>query len=203
MWSETRASESRAYWSTHSCVQGPRAHPAEGTLFGWALKVSITKKFPGMLMLLQKPHFEKNHFKTVWASTPMESHLWCPVFSPAFHSVVLFLDAPSCLTLCDPKDCSPQDSSVLGDSPGKNTGLGCHALLHGIFPTQGSNPALLYRRWVLYWLSHQGSPRILEVGNLSLLQGIFLTQESNQCFLHCRQILYQLHFDITLYFSPS
>ena len=35
-------------------------------------------------------------------------------------------------------------SSVHGDSPGKNTGVGCHALLQGIFLTQGSNPCLLY-----------------------------------------------------------
>ena len=34
-------------------------------------------------------------------------------------------------------------SSVHGDSLGKNTGMGCHALLQVIFPTQGSNPGLL------------------------------------------------------------
>ena len=33
-------------------------------------------------------------------------------------------------------------SSVRGESPGKNTGVGCHAFLQGIFPTQGSNPGL-------------------------------------------------------------
>ena len=48
-----------------------------------------------------------------------------------------------CPTLCDPIDCSPPGSSVHGDSPGKSTGVGCHALLRGIFPTQGSNPGLL------------------------------------------------------------
>ena len=37
-------------------------------------------------------------------------------------------------------DCSPACSSVHGDSPGKNTGVGCHSLLQGIFPTQGLNP---------------------------------------------------------------
>ena len=55
-------------------------------------------------------------------------------------------------------DCSPPDSSVHGDSPGKNTEVGCHALLQGIFPTQGSNPGLPHCRWILYCLSHQGSP---------------------------------------------
>ena len=59
-------------------------------------------------------------------------------------------------------DWSPPASSVHEDSPGKNTGVGCHALLQGIFPTQGSNPGLLYHRWTLYCLSHHGSPRILE-----------------------------------------
>ena len=66
------------------------------------------------------------------------------------------------LTLCDPMNCSPPDSSVHGDSPGKNTGVGCHALLQGIFPTQGSNPGLPHYRQILYHLSHQGSSEILE-----------------------------------------
>ena len=43
------------------------------------------------------------------------------------------------------------------NSPGKNTGVGCHSHLQGIFPTQGSNPGLLLCRWVLYCLSHQRS----------------------------------------------
>ena len=34
--------------------------------------------------------------------------------------------------------------------PGKNTGVGCHALLQRIFPTQGLNPRLLHCRWILY-----------------------------------------------------
>ena len=44
------------------------------------------------------------------------------------------------------------------DSPGKNTGVGSHSLLQGIFPTRGLNPGLLYCRQILYHLSHQGSP---------------------------------------------
>ena len=50
----------------------------------------------------------------------------------------------SCPTLCDPVDCSLPGSSVHGFSSGKNTGVGCSALLQGIFPTQGSNPHLLH-----------------------------------------------------------
>ena len=48
------------------------------------------------------------------------------------------------------------------DSPGQNTGVGGLSLLQGIFPTQGSNPGLPHCRQILYQLSHQGSPRILE-----------------------------------------
>ena len=41
---------------------------------------------------------------------------------------MLYLVAQSCLTLCDPMDCSLPGSSVHGGSPGKNTGVGSHAL---------------------------------------------------------------------------
>ena len=75
---------------------------------------------------------------------------------------VLYLVAQSCLTLCNPTDCSPPGSSVHVDSPHKNTGVGCHAFFQGIFPTQGLKPGLLHCRWILYCLSHQRSPRILE-----------------------------------------
>ena len=51
------------------------------------------------------------------------------------------LVAQSCLTLCDLMDCSLPGSSVPGDSPGKNTGVSCLALLQGIFPTQTSSIA--------------------------------------------------------------
>ena len=48
------------------------------------------------------------------------------------------------------------------NSPGQNTGVGSLSLLQGIFPTQGSNPGLLHCRWILYQLSHKGSPDPLE-----------------------------------------
>ena len=50
------------------------------------------------------------------------------------------------------------------DSPGKNTGVGCHFILQGIFLTQESNPGLLHCRPILYHLSHQGSPCIWPSG---------------------------------------
>ena len=81
-----------------------------------------------------------------------------PLKSPA----LLCLVAQSCSTRCDPMDCSLSGSSDHRDSPGKNTAVGCHALLQGIFPTQGSNPGLQHCRRILYILSHKGSPQILE-----------------------------------------
>ena len=48
------------------------------------------------------------------------------------------------------------------NSPGQNTGVGSRSLLQGIFPTQGLNPGLPHCRWILYYLSHQQSPRTLE-----------------------------------------
>ena len=62
-----------------------------------------------------------------------------------------------------------EEPGVHGDSPGKNTGVGSHFLLQGIFPTQGSSPGLLHCRWSLYHLSHQGSPKyfIVKVKSLS------------------------------------
>ena len=62
----------------------------------------------------------------------------------------------SCLTLCNPMNSSSPDSSVHGILQARN--LDCHALLHRIFPTQRSNPGLLYCRHILYYLSHQRSP---------------------------------------------
>ena len=61
------------------------------------------------------------------------------------------LAAQSCPTPCNPMDYTDQ-----------NTRVGSLSLLQGTFPTQGSNPGLPHCRWILYQLSHRGSPRILE-----------------------------------------
>ena len=60
----------------------------------------------------------------------------------------------SCLTL---GHAAHQTLSM--DSPAKNTGVGCHALLQGIFPNKGLNQGLPLCRWILYHLSHQVTPR--------------------------------------------
>ena len=92
----------------------------------------------------------------------LPSQLGCKLFNNtetiSIFCAVLCLVTQSCPTLCNPMDCRSSCYSVHGDSPGKNTGVGCHALLQGIFPTQGLNTGFPHCRWILYQLSHQGSP---------------------------------------------
>ena len=80
-------------------------------------------------------------------------------------------------TLCNPMDYSMGQSMLLcpWDSPAKNTGVGCHALLQGIFQTQGSNPHLLC---LLHWqtgslpLALPGKPLLhRDEGELHLTEG--------------------------------
>ena len=75
------------------------------------------------------------------------------------------------------------------NSPGQYTGVGSLSLLQGIFSTQGrSNPGLLHCRWILYHLSHQGNPRILEWVAYLFSRGS--SRPRNQTGVHCRRILY-------------
>ena len=97
---------------------------------------------------------------------------------------MLYLVIQLCLTLCDLMDCSPPGFSAHGDSPGKITGVGCHALLQGVFPTRWNGTGIKPRSPALLvdsLLSEPpGKPMNTRVGSLSLLQGIFPTQGSNQ-----------------------
>ena len=93
-----------------------------------------------------------------------DSSILCPnihVFNLKFKKKMCVKLLQSCLTLCDPMYHCPPGSSVHGDSPGKNTGVGCHALLHGIFLTQGSNPRVLHCRLILY-LPHLPAAKSLQ-----------------------------------------
>ena len=56
------------------------------------------------------------------------------------------------------------------NSLGKNTRVGCHSLLQGILPAQGLSVGLLHYRWILYHLSHQGSPDFHSVQISSVAQ---------------------------------
>ena len=114
----------------------------------------------------------------------------------SFLSVLFFLCfvAQSCPTLCNLVDSSPSGSSVHGDSPGEKIGVGCHALLQGIVPTQGWNPGPPALQVDSLPTEPPEKPKNTGVDSLSLLQWIFPTQEMNWGLLHCRQILYQLSY---------
>ena len=92
-------------------------------------------------------------------------------------NAVLCLVAQLYPILCNPMDYSPPGSSVLGDSPGKNTGVGSLSLLQGDFPTQESNQGLRHCRWILYQLSYQGSPKS------NTIYPIFQNGYLNSCYL--------------------
>ena len=94
-----------------------------------------------------------------------------------------------CLTLCN---C--MDYTSPWNSPGQSTGVGSCSLLQGIFTTQGLNPSLPHCRWILYQLSHKGSPRILEW--VAYLFFIRPSRPRNQTGVSCtgQEILYQLSY---------
>ena len=98
-------------------------------------------------------------------------------------------DIQSCPTLCHPM---PQGLYSPWNSPGQNTGVRCLSLLQGNFPNPGSDPGLLHCKRILYQLSHQRSPRILDWVAFLFSRGIFPTQGLNPGLPHCRWILYQL-----------
>ena len=99
-------------------------------------------------------------------------------------------------TLCDSMDCSPTGSSVHGDSPGKNNGMGCQAFLQGNLPKPGIKPRPPALQVDFSPSELPGKPKNTGMNNLSLLQGNFLTQESNQGLLHCRQTPYQMSWSM-------
>ena len=76
------------------------------------------------------------------------------------HAAVLCLVTQSFLTLWDPMDCSPPGSSVHGILQARTLEWVAMPSSRGIFPTQGLNPGLPHCRWILYCLSHPGSPLI-------------------------------------------
>ena len=104
--------------------------------------------------------------------------------------------------MCDclnPMDRGAWQAAVRGDSPGKNTGVGCHALLQdlpnpGDLPIPGIEPRSPALQADSLLSEPPGKPKNTGVGSLPFLQGNFTTQESNQGLLHCKQSLYQLSY---------
>ena len=93
-----------------------------------------------------RPQIAEAHIKGTVSVSPR---------SCIFHIYACYV--PSVLSDSDPMDPMEEPTRLLRlwNSPGKNTGGGCHALLQGIFLIQGSNPGLLHCSQILYHLSHQ------------------------------------------------
>ena len=130
-----------AWWATvHGVAKSQRLSRRAKTLFPLSLLVNVSSRVEPERNFLASQ--ADDHF-------PFKSLPDLPLPSSESDSEV----ARSCLTLCDPVDCT----RPLGpwDSPGENTGVGCHFLLQGIFPTQRSNLDLPHCRQTLY---HLGLP---------------------------------------------
>ena len=113
-------------------------------------------------------------------------HLWVCFFYVIFTSLLYFLQ--------------PHGLYHPWNSLGQNTGMGSLSLFQGIFPTQGSNPGLLHCRHILYQLSHQGSPRILEWVAYPFSSGSTLPRNWTRVFFTkavklVKRILYQLSYE--------
>ena len=108
---------------------------------------------PGSLTALYRPRLTtslliphkrgcQTKFKTSGETEILDKLLFSIKMFYTLHVCVHAHSLQLCPTFCDPVDYSLPGSSVHGDSPGKNTGVGCHALLQGIFPIQGRSTSL-------------------------------------------------------------
>ena len=106
------------------------------------------------ILILALTSSKKNMRSQDFDPSPTGSQRWQLCEAAALHHwvdlpYVCVSVIPWCLVLCEPMACSPPGSSVHGILPDKNTGVRCHFLLQGIFPTQGWNLGLLCCRQTL------------------------------------------------------
>ena len=96
----------------------------------------------------------------------------------------------------EPRSSTVQADSLLSEPPGKpkNTGVGSRSFLRGIFPTQESNQGLLHCRQIIYQLSYQGSPRLLEWVAYPISRGSPPPRNWTRVFCIAMRILYHLSY---------
>ena len=97
--------------------------------------------------------------------------------------------------------CGPPGFSIHGDSPGKNTGVGCYFLLQGIFPAQGLKLRLLHWQADSLWLSHQGSP----VEKIRVTNGFYLIQHLKKSWvilIKMKTLSYHVLWEQTMMLYP-
>ena len=117
---------------------------------------------------------------------------------------VCVLATQSCLTLCNPMDCSSPGSSVYQNLQARILEWVAILFSRGIFPIQGLNPNLPECRWILYCLSHQVSPIILYpnsfnyMSHLSTHPPLQSTHPQTGCKSHCSFLVnLDFHFSLT------
>ena len=109
-------------------------------------------------ILVPGPRIELTPLAVRGQSSNYQTARELPRFPFFFSSTLYCLVTKSCLTFLQPHRLQPARLLSPWDFPGQNTGAGCHLLLQGIFPTQGSNPRLPHWQVGSLPLSHQGSP---------------------------------------------
>ena len=117
----------------------------------------------------------------------------------SFYDWVMKSESESCSAVSN--SLQPHGLYSPWNSPGQNTWVGSLSLLQGIFSTQISNPGFPHCMRILYHLSHQGSPRLLEWVAFPFSSGPSWPRNfdprielGSPAFLHCRWILYQLSY---------
>ena len=114
-------------------------------------------------MLLVKFLLGNNYFQRMLSSLRTLFHKILPIPQKILrrkYEMQVVFESESCSVMTD--SLQPHGLYSLWNSPGQNTGMGSPSLLQGISPTQRLNPGLPRCRWILYQLSQEGSPRILE-----------------------------------------
>ena len=123
------------------------------TKWRWSNAYPAPLTFSALLQLqLPSDHSPTRHPES-------EANSWAlpQLFTYRNNCAVLCLVTQSWLTLCDPMESSLPGSSVHGDSPGKNTGVSCHALLQGNFQIQGLNPVShIAGKFFTIWATREG-----------------------------------------------
>ena len=116
----------------------------------WLDSLNILKNFHVLVIIMPlitcvdycALHVNGHQKNVAWLYPQLSVGRYLAVYAHLLFRVCVLV-TQSCLTLCDPMDYSPPGSLCPRNSPGRNTGVGCHFPLQGIFPNQGSNPVLL------------------------------------------------------------
>ena len=118
----------------------------------WAERCHLKEVDQGHSFMVKETTCTSAEHRACWAFSLMSLLIpyQCEDCSPCHWLDLKSSESHACPAVCD--------LLCPWDSPGKNSGVGCHALLQEIFLTQESNPGLLRCRQILYHLSHQGSP---------------------------------------------